>query len=173
MLFNGGLIPLYLAIRSLGMIDTIWALILPGAVQVFYIIVMVNFFRGLPEELSEAAIIDGANHWDILFRIFIPLSMPAITTIVLFTAVDHWNAWFDAMIYMTKPNLWPMQTYLQSILMGSNFQNLMANPKTVAMISQGGLRSAHIVLTTLPILLLYPFVQRYFISGLTLGAIKG
>lgn len=172
MLFSGGLIPTYLAVRSLGLVDTIGALIFPGMVQAFYIIVMINFFRGIPEELSEAAIIDGASQWSILFRIYLPLSLPAIATLLLFCSVDHWNSWFDGLIYMTKTANYPLQTYLQSRIISSDFTRLM-NPLLARQLSEKGLRSAQIILTTLPILIVYPFVQRYFVTGLTLGSIKG
>lgn len=173
MLFDGGLIPLYLAIRGLGMLDTIWALILPGMVNVFYILVMVNFFRALPHELSDAAMIDGASHWTILFRIFVPLSVPALATLTLFIAVEHWNAWFDALIFMRTPNNYPLQTYLQTTVVAGDFSGLMANSRTVTQMSQRALRSAQIILTTLPILAIYPFVQRYFVRGLIIGSVKG
>jgi putative aldouronate transport system permease protein len=175
MLFNGGLIPLYLAMRSLHLLDTFWALILPGMVQIWYIIIMINFFRSLPDELAEAAMMDGASHWRILFNVYLPLALPAIVTIVLFSSVDTWNEWFQALIFLRKQDLWPMQTYLMSLVQGSLFNSLVSssNARIAAMVSANGLRAAQIVLTTLPILLVYPFIQRYFIHGLTLGSVKG
>jgi putative aldouronate transport system permease protein len=173
MLFQGGLIPWYLALRSLHLLNTIWALILPGMVQVFYIIVMVSFFRRLPTELAEAATVDGASHWSILFRIYLPLSLPALATLTLFTAVDHWNAWFDALVVMKTPRNYPLQTYLQTTIVANDFSRLLANAKVSAQLSPRSLRAAQIVLATLPILALYPFLQRYFVAGLTLGSVKG
>lgn len=173
MLFQGGLIPWYLAIRSLNMLNTIWALILPGMVQVFYIIVMVNFFRQLPQELAEAATVDGASHWSILFGIFLPLSLPALATLTLFCAVDHWNAWFDALVVMKTPRNYPLQTYLQITIVANDFSRLLTNPKMAAQLSPRSMRAAQIFFATVPILFIYPFLQRYFVTGLTLGSVKG
>lgn len=173
MLFEGGLIPRYLAVRNLGLLDTIWALVLPGAVQVFYIIVMVNFFRTLPEELIEAATIDGASHWNILFRIVLPLALPALATLTLFAAVDHWNAWFDGLVYMKSSTNYPLQTYLQTTIVANDFSRLLTDPRAAAQLSTRAVRAAQILLATLPILAVYPLVQRYFVTGLTLGSVKG
>ncbi len=173
MLFSGGLIPWFLAIKSLGLLNTIWALILPMAVQVFYIIVMLNFFRNLPVELSEAATIDGASHWDILFRIYIPLSKPALATILLFVAVLYWNSWFDALILMNTSEQYPLQTYLKATVITLDFTRLLNDPLLVAKLSEQSLRAAQVFLATVPILIVYPFLQRYFVKGLVLGSVKG
>jgi putative aldouronate transport system permease protein len=172
LLFNGGLIPQYLVIRNLHMLDTMWALILPTAVQVFYIIVMMNFFRGLPRELSEAAAIDGASHWYILFRIFLPLSLPAIATLGLFSAVFHWNSWFDGLIYMNHAENYPLQSYLKTFLNTSSTGQFQNDPQLYALVSDQALRAAQIIVATIPIVMVYPFVQRYFVAGLTLGSVK-
>ena len=176
MLFSGGMIPTYLAIRRLGLLDTFWVLILPGAVAVWSIIIMTNFYRGLPVELFEAATIDGASHWQILFKIFVPLSKPALATLGLFAAVGHWTAWFDAMIYMTSLRFYPLQTYLRSlVLLLQQYQksNQTMSPKEMAKLSERSMRAARVVLATLPILAVYPLLQRYFVKRLTLGSVKG
>jgi putative aldouronate transport system permease protein len=173
LLFNGGLIPLYLVIRNLQMLNTIWALVLPSAVQVFYVIVMMNFFRGLPRELSEAALMDGASHWTILFRIFIPLSIPGLLTLGLFCAIFHWNSWFDGMVFITQSKNHPLQTYLRTFIVGGNMTEFRNDPRLIAELSNESLRGAQIVIATLPILLVYPFLQKHFVTGLTLGSVKG
>ena len=173
MLFSGGLIPWFLAIKSLGLLNTIWALIFPLTVQVFFIIVMLNFFRNLPVELSEAANMDGASHWDILFRIYIPLSTPALATILLFAAVLHWNSWFDALVLMNTPDQYPLQTYLKATVITGDFTRMLNDPLLVAKLSEQSLRAAQVFLATVPILIVYPFLQRYFVKGLVLGSVKG
>lgn len=175
MLFGGGLIPWYLALRSLGLINKLWGLILPHAVSQFNIIIALNFFRQLPVEMSEAAEIDGASHWDILFRIFLPLSLPMLATITLMTAVWNWNAWFDGLIVMTDVAKHPLQTYLQTTLMQqvSSLQvGIQADYELFKWLSARSLQAAQIVVTSLPVLLLYPVLQRYFIHGMTLGSVK-
>jgi putative aldouronate transport system permease protein len=174
MLFSGGLIPWYLALRSLGLINSLWGLILPHAVSPWNIIIALNFFRGLPAELAESAEIDGASHWDVLLRIFLPLSLPMLATITLFTAVWHWNAWFDGLVLMTSVTRYPLQTYLQTQLLQltSMQMGLQADYELFKWLSARSLRAAQIVVATLPILLLYPLLQRYFIHGLTLGSVK-
>jgi len=173
-LFNGGLVPWYLTIRNLGLLDSIWALVLPGAVPVFNVILLINFFRGLPRELDEAALIDGAGHWGTLWRIYVPLSLPAMATLVLLTVVGHWNSWFDGLILMNSPTNYPLSTYLQTVIVSQNLTTLTADQmKDLAELSNRTVQSAQIFLAALPILLLYPFLQKYFVKGLTLGAVKG
>jgi putative aldouronate transport system permease protein len=175
MLFSGGLIPWYLTLRALHMINTLWALVLPGMVWTWGIIVALNFFRGLPLELSESAEIDGASHWHILLSIYLPLSLPMLATLGLFAAVGHWNAWFDGMILMTDVSKYPLQTYLRTTFdlpsLGFSTQ-FMHDPDLLKTISDRAVRAANIVLTTIPILVVYPFLQRYFVHGLTLGSLK-
>jgi putative aldouronate transport system permease protein len=174
MLFSGGLIPWYLALRSLGLINSFWGLIWPHVVSPWNIIIALNFFRQLPVEMSEAAEMDGASHLDILFRIFLPLSLPMLATITLFTAVWNWNSWFDGLIVMVDQTKYPLQTYLQTMLLQvqSMQMGLQADYELFKWLSARSLQAAQIVLTTVPILLLYPFLQRYFIHGLTLGSVK-
>ncbi|MCM8900065.1 carbohydrate ABC transporter permease [Caldicoprobacter algeriensis] len=174
MLFNGGLVPTFLVVYYTGLLDSIWALVIPGAVNTWHIILMLNFFRSMPVELEEAAFLDGASHWNILWRIFVPLSKPAIATITLFTIVGHWNAWFDGLLYMRKSYNYPLQTYLQSLLtidiskfLTQEQQNIVAklSPKTI--------RSAQVFIAAFPVLCVYPFLQKYFTKGLVLGSVKG
>ena len=176
MLFSGGLIPTYLAVRSLGLINSFWVLILPGAFAVFNTILILNFFRGLPKEMYEAAVLDGAGHFDVLFRIFLPLSLPSLATVTLFSAVGHWNAWFDGMLYMDEKSKWPLQTLMYIAVQIEHF-NLGSSAGEQAMRFQEstpeGQQAAMIMIATLPIMLVYPFLQRYFVTGLTLGAVKG
>ena len=173
MLFNGGMIPRFMVIRNLGLLNTIWALILPGAISVWNIILMMNFFKEVPKELEEAAILDGASPWQVLWKVVFPLSLPALATLALFTAVWHWNSWFDGMIYMTNSANYPLQTYLRTVVIQMNNVTLNVNATDVAKLSNRSLHAAMIFVTTLPILVVYPFLQRYFVSGIKLGAVKG
>ena len=173
MLFHGGLIPTYLVVRELGMLNTVWAMILPCAVNVFNMLLVLSFFRQLPVELEESASLDGAGHWRILWSIFLPVSKPVLATVALFTLVQHWNSWFDGMIYM-KADRYPLQTYLRSIIISFNFSNLTPlEQMQLSNFNENALKSAQMVIGTIPILLVYPFLQRYFVSGITLGSVKG
>ena len=175
-LFNGGLIPWYMTIRVTGILDTIWALLLPGAVQVFNCILLLNFFRGLPRALEEAAFVDGASHWTTLWRIYVPLSTPALATVTLFTIVWHWNSWFDGMILMNSPAHYPLQSYLQTVVVRldtSTFANIDPNQaKLLSEISDRTVKAAQIFMAAFPILLVYPFLQKYFMAGIVLGSVK-
>lgn len=177
MFFSGGLIPTYMVVRLTGIIDSIWALILPGAVSAWNIVLMLNFFRQVPKELEEAAIIDGAGHWKILWRIYLPVSVPAVVTILLFIIIFHWNSWFDGILYMNKLEKYPLQTYLYTVVMSLNSRNLgMLSPdefERVKNINEKTVKTAQIFLGALPILLVYPFLQRFFVKGLIIGSVKG
>lgn len=174
MLFSGGLIPWYITIKSVGLLDTIWALVLPGAVPVFNVILMINFFRGLPKELEESAKIDGAGHLTTLWKIFVPLSLPSLATITLFSMVGHWNSWFDGLILMNRPEHWPLQSFLQTIVIVNDPRFMTEDDALkLALISNRTIHSAQIFIAALPILLVYPFLQRFFIKGITLGSVKG
>lgn len=172
MLFNGGLIPMYVLIMKLGLLNSIWSLILPHLVNVFNIILMLNFFRGIPKELEEAAVIDGAGHWTILTKIYIPISKPSIATIALFIAVMQWNQWFDGLIFLTDSSKWPLSTLLQNLLIVPDLTNNAIDAETLAVMSEKTIRSAQIFIGALPILLVYPFLQRYFVKGIVLGSVK-
>lgn len=177
MIFNGGLIPTYLLIKELHMIDTLWALILPNAVTMYYVLLMLNFFRGIPPSIEEAAVVDGADRWQTLIRIYLPLSLPSLATIALFIIVGHWNEWFDGMIYNNKAANYPLMTFLQYHVI--NFKTSELRPEQIAAnpaladLDGRAIKSAGIVLCTLPILCFYPFLQRYFVSGIVMGSVKG
>jgi putative aldouronate transport system permease protein len=171
MLFNGGLIPTYLIVKETGLLNTIWALIIPGAVGGFNLILMLNFFRAIPPELEEAALIDGAGHFTTLVKIYLPVSMAAIATIGLFDMVGHWNSWFDGMIYLKDPKDYPMATFLQSLLSKEYIGNGISGAD-MENISNRTVKASQIFIGALPILLVYPFLQKYFVKGIVLGSVK-
>jgi len=173
MMFSGGLIPFFMIIREVGLIDNFWVMILPGAVPVFSVIMMMNFFRDLGKELYDAAMIDGAGHLTILTRIFTPLSMPAIATLALFSMVGHWNDWFGPLIFFNDMEKWPLQTYLRQQLVSIDISNLRAEDIDLLLrLSDRSLRAAQIVVATIPIICVYPFLQKYFVKGIRLGSVK-
>lgn len=171
-LFSGGMIPTYMVVKSVGLMNTVWSLILPGAISAFNLIIMKNFFQGIPEELEEAARIDGCKNLGVLFRIVLPLSMPALATFTLFYAVGHWNQFFAAVMYITKSNLWPIQVVLRQMIIEGSTQDF-----EVAMgelnIIPATIKMAAIIVATVPILLVYPFLQKHFAKGVLLGSVKG
>ncbi|CAM3385633.1 carbohydrate ABC transporter permease [Marinicrinis lubricantis] len=172
MLFNGGIVPSYMLIRNLGLMNSIWALILPVAVNVFNMVLLMNFFRNVPKELEEAAHIDGAGHFRTLWSIYLPISLPAIATISLFTMVFHWNSWFDGLLYITDYREYPLATFLQTVIVQQDFNKINPDVNELKNISQRTVKSAQIFIGTLPILLVYPFLQKYFVKGIVLGAVK-
>lgn len=172
-LFHGGLIPSYLVVKNLQLLDTLWALVLPGAVPVFNVILLLNFFRSLPKELEEAAAMDGAGHWTLLWRLYAPLSLPALATVILFTIVGHWNAWFDGLIYMNSPERYPLQSYMQTVVIQMDLELLTSTDLSMLEnISDRTTKSAQIFLAAFPVLLVYPFLQRYFVKGIVMGSVK-
>lgn len=178
MLFNGGLIPWYMMIRSTGLLDSIWALILPGAVPIFNVVLMLNFFRQLPKEMEEAAFMDGAGHWTTLWKIYLPLSKPVLATLTLFCIVFHWNQWFDGLILMNSPGNYPLQSYLQTVIVNfdMNLLSMVQSQdqfKLLSEISNQSTKAAQIFFAALPVLAVYPFLQRYFMTGIVLGSVKG
>ena len=175
MLFNGGMMPSYFIVAKTGLIDTIWALVFPGAVPIFSCIVLMNFFRGIPGELEESARLDGANQLDILVKIYLPLSKPSLATVTLFSLVGHWNAWFDAMLFIRKRDLYPLQIILREILIANSTDSMMAGSGMSSDVEAIGesIKYATIVIATAPILCVYPFIQKYFTKGVMLGAVKG
>ena len=181
MLFGGGLIPNYLLIKSLGLIDSRWALILPGLIGAFNVIIMRNFFQTIPEEIQEAARMDGAGEATILLRIILPLSMPIIATIGLWLAVGHWNAWFDAMIYINSADKQVLAVTLRRIVLqrwlsdlsGGIVMQQAAQESTLLNYTPESVRAATIMVAIVPILVVYPFLQRYFVKGVIIGSIKG
>lgn len=173
-LFHGGLIPLYVTVYNTGLIDSIWSLVLPSAVPVFNIILLQNFFKALPNEIEEASVIDGAGPWRILWKIFIPLSKPALATLALFSGVSHWNSWLDGLIYMNMPRNYPLQSYLQTVIVQRNLQiATSANFSELMNVCERNSKAAQIFIAMLPILLVYPFLQKYFTKGIILGSVKG
>jgi putative aldouronate transport system permease protein len=173
MLVSGGLIPWYMIIRRLGMLDSIWALVVPGMAPVYSIVLLLNFYRGLPKSLAESAFLDGAGHWRILWRLYAPLSLPAIATLTLFTVVGNWNAWFDGLILMTRPRNYPLQSYMQSLIASTSLQLMTrARSELLKQISDRTVKAAQIFIGAVPMLVLYPFLQRYFIMGIVLGSVK-
>ena len=175
MLFSGGLIPIYMIVNAVGIMDTIWALVLPGAVPVFNVIIMMNFFRQVPRELEEAATVDGARQATILAKIYLPLSVPSVATVTLFSMVGHWNAFFDGLIYMNSPRNYPLQTYIQTLVLGQHdFTRLTVEEiKRMSQTSSKTLNNAKIIVSMIPMMMVYPFLQRYFVKGLVLGSVKG
>ncbi|WP_338554151.1 carbohydrate ABC transporter permease [Paenibacillus sp. KS-LC4] len=172
MLFNGGLIPFYILIQNLNMMNTLWVLILPGAVSVWNIILLLNFFKNVPKELEEAAFIDGAGYLRTLVSVYLPVSMPAIATLSLFAMVGHWNSWFDGMIFMTDYKNYPLATFLQTIIVQQDFSKVSVRPEDLENISQRTVKAAQIFIGMAPILLVYPFLQRFFVKGIVIGAVK-
>ena len=173
MLFSGGMIPTLLVVKAVGIYNKIWALVLPGAVQTFNIILMQNFFRGLPPALAESAFMDGANHFQVLSRIYLPISKPSLATVGLFTMVNHWNSWFDGMIYLTDTKKYPLQTYLRNVIASVDMANLdLTTAGSMAEVSSKTLQAAQIFVAVLPILVVYPLLQKHFIAGMTLGSVK-
>jgi putative aldouronate transport system permease protein len=174
MFFSGGLIPTFLLVgQTLGMQNTLWALIVPGAVSTLNLIIMRTAFAAVPVALEEAARIDGANDWTILFRIFLPLAWPVVAVMILFYGVAHWNAFFSALVYIHDRELYPLQLVLREILISSNVQNMATDVSSGDVLAIGEtIKYATIIVATLPILLVYPYLQRYFVKGVLIGAIK-
>ena len=177
MMFNGGLIPHFLLMKNLGLVDTYWALIIPYLLSPFNVVLMRNFFLNMPESLEEAARIDGASEFYTLRKIVVPLAMPIIATIALFVAVGYWNNYFAAVVYIRSTEKWPLQLLLREILLAANNQMLMTegnlaemSGETIPMVS---IRYATILVVVIPIMCVYPFLQRYFVKGVMLGGVKG
>jgi putative aldouronate transport system permease protein len=176
MLFNGGLIPTYLVVKALGMLDTRWALLIPAAIGVWQVIIARTFFQtSIPEELAEAAELDGCGDWQFLWSVVLPLSKPIIAVLVLIYAIYQWNSYFDALIYLKNPDLFPLQLILRSILILNTTTSGSMDARTMLERQQMAdlLKYSLIVISSLPVLVIYPFVQRYFSKGILIGAIKG
>lgn len=174
MLFSGGLIPGYLLITNLHLMDTIWALILPTTVSVFNIVLMLNFFRGIPKELEEAALIDGANQFHTCFSIYVPCAKPSIATISLFSFITQWNSYFDGLIFSNFPDKYPLASYLYTVVVKRDLSLLSLDDfKLLSMIDDRTIRCSQIFISLVPIMLVYPFAQKYFVQGITVGSVKG
>jgi putative aldouronate transport system permease protein len=173
MLFSGGMIPQYILVKELGLLNTTWSLIIPGLVNAYFLLIMKTFFEQLPEAIDEAARIDGASEMRILFAIVLPLSLPIVATISLFYAVGHWNSYFNAVLYINDAHKFPLQVVLRNILLGATDVSSDYVPQAKEAVNPIAIQMAAVVATTLPILLVYPFVQKYFSSGVLLGSVKG
>ena len=176
MLFGGGLVPYYILVSRLGLLNSMWSLVLPLSVPVYSMVILMNFIRNLPAELEEAAMIDGAGSFKILFSVLLPVLKPALATVGLFSFVFHWNDWFTGALFMHDPALYPLQTYLQTLLV--NFRDLLRQSGSdyhlllMRMNEQTG-RAAQLFLGLVPTLIVYPFLQKYFVKGLVMGSVKG
>jgi multiple sugar transport system permease protein/putative aldouronate transport system permease protein len=173
LLFNGGLIPWYMTVKALGLYNTIWALVLGGGVPVFNVILIVNFFRNLPKELDEAALVDGAGPWRMLVVLYAPLALPVLATVTLFTIVYHWNEFFHGLVLTSGQSHYPLQTYIQQMVVVIDAANMTEDQyKRLNELSNQTLNAAKIFIAMIPVLLVYPFLQRFFIHGITLGSVK-
>lgn len=181
MYFSGGLIPYFLVVRELGMMDTFWVMVIPGIISVWNMIIFRTFFLGLPDGLEESAKMDGCSNWGVFFRIVLPLSGPVIATLALFTAVYHWNDWFTATIFINDADLLPIQTKLQQILKSNIMSEQMSQMSSAAKAAMQRMKSnvttkslsmATMIVATVPIMLVYPFVQKYFVKGVLIGSLK-
>lgn len=174
MLFSGGLIPLYLVVKSVGLLNSIWALIIPGLISTFNLLIMKTYFENLPSELEDAAKVDGCGEFQTLFRIILPLSAPIMATIGLFYGVQHWNAYFQAVMYISDKSLYPIQVVLRNMLQTPNVSQelLVQNAMALQALPPETLKMAIVVVTILPVIIVYPFLQKYFVKGMLLGSIK-
>ena len=176
MLFGGGMVPYYILVRRLGLLNSIWSLVLPLSVPVYNMVILMNFMRGLPPEIEEAAMIDGAGNFRILLSVILPVLKPALATVGLFTFVYHWNDWFTGKLFMNDPKNYPLQTYLQTLLV--NFSDLMRSAgsnyyELLSQMNQQTGRAAQLFMALIPTLIVYPFLQKYFTTGLVMGSVKG
>ena len=178
MFFSGGMIPTYLLVNRLHLLDTYWAVVLPGAINVFNMIIMRTSFQELPKELHESACIDGANDIQILYKIILPLSKPIIATMVLFYAVAHWNGYVHAMLYFTDKNMYPIQLYVRSLVLSgltemSSLNMELTTGADAYTVAQRSIQYGVIIAATLPILMIYPFISKFFEKGVMIGSLKG
>lgn len=174
MFFSGGLIPFYLTVKDVGLLDSLWALIIPKCIATYNMIIMRTAFQGVPDSIEESARLDGANDFTILFKMFWPLTLPTMAVMILFYAVDHWNAWFNAMMFMQTRSKYPLQLILREILISSDTSQMTT---TVGSLDTGivgeTIKYSTIIVATIPVLAIYPFLQRYFVKGIMIGAVKG
>lgn len=175
MFFSGGIIPEYILVRNLHLLDSIWALVLPGLISPFYLIILITFFQNIPDSLEESAQIDGSSYFRTLISIIVPLSLPVLATLSLFYAVGRWNAFTDTLMYITSPELYPLQLKLYQLVQNNMVSQLMAleGASGQHMLQPESLKAASVIFATIPILIVYPWLQRYFVSGVMLGAVKG
>jgi putative aldouronate transport system permease protein len=174
MYFHAGLIPTYMVVRAVGLLNSFWALILPTAVPVWSVVILMNFFRSQPRALEEAGLIDGASPFQIMVRIAVPIARPALATLTLFAILKHWNTWFDGLIYLNRPSQYPLQTYLYGQIVNQNLVELLQEgaENLIRFFNQETLRAAQIFLATIPIIIVYPFLQQHFVKGIVIGSVK-
>lgn len=174
MYFHAGLIPTYMVVRAVGLLNSFWALILPTAVPVWSVVILMNFFRSQPKALEEAGLIDGATPFQIMVRIAVPIARPALATLTLFAILKHWNSWFDGLIYLNRPSQYPLQTYLYGQIVNQNLVELLQQgaEDLIRFFNQETLRAAQIFLATIPIIVVYPFLQQHFVKGIVIGSVK-
>lgn len=175
MFIGGGLIPTYMIIKNLHLLDSFWVLVLPGAMNIWNVIIMMNFIKGLPRAIEEAAFVDGANHFQTLFQVILPMSKPSLASLLLFSMIGHWNAWFDGIFYMNNPDNYPMATYLATQIISNNQSMTNMTREQLALLStlsEKTVRSAQLFISIIPILVVYPFLQKYFVKGITVGSVK-
>lgn len=177
MLFNGGLIPWFITMRNYNLMDSVWGLVLSGGVPIFNLILITNFIKNLPEELEEAAKMDGAGPWRVMLQVILPLLKPVLATVLLFTMVGQWNDFFAGMVLSTQAKSYPLQTYIQQLVVSTSLQNLATlsvdQLQRISKLNNDSLNAAKIFVAMIPMLLIYPFLQRYFVKGITLGSVKG
>lgn len=175
MLFNGGTIPWYITVKSYGLIDSIWALVFSGSLSVFNIFLIISFFQQIPKELEEAAIMDGAGPWTILFKVVIPCSIPVLATVVLFVAVGHWNEYLQGLLFINSPENYPLQTYIKQITVKISSDVSYTTEQLMELTSNSNkaVDAAKVFVSIIPMMIVYPFIQKYFVTGITLGAVKG
>lgn len=172
MFFSGGMIPFYLLVQNLRMVDTVWALVIPWAVPAYELMLLRSYFENIPNEVYEAATIDGASEYRILFQVFLPMSLPILATLVMFIVRNQWNSYLVPLMYLQTPEKYPLQVVLQEMLLKGQAKTTIATVES-AELNVEALKNATIVLSIIPVLMLYPFVQRYFVKGLYIGAVKG
>lgn len=175
MLFNGGTIPWYITMKNYGLINSIWGLVLCGSLPVFNLILLINFFKSIPAELEEAAIVDGANPWQLLFKVVVPCAKPVLATVILFVAVNHWNDYFQGLVLATEEKYYPLQTYIkQFVVSASQMASMSAKDvERLSNLNNKSLDAAKIIISMIPMLAVYPFLQKYFVNGIMLGSVKG
>ena len=175
MLFNGGTVPWYITMKNYGMINSIWGLVFGGSLPVFNLILLINFFKSIPGELEEAAIVDGANPWQILFKVVVPCAKPVLATVVLFVAVYHWNDYFQGLVLATGERYYPLQTYIKQFVVSTSQMASMTAEELMAVsrLNNKSLDAAKIFISMIPMLAVYHFLQKYFVNGIMLGSVKG
>lgn len=172
MLFSGGLIPSYILVSSLNLRDTIWALVLPGAFSAYNLILIMNFFKSIPISLEEAALIDGASFFTTFFKIYLPLSKAGLATVALFIMVANWNSWFDGILYMSTTENYPLASFIQTVVVQGNMQDMALDASAIERLNERALNAAQVFISTIPIIVVYPFLQKYFVTGIVMGAVK-